>query len=295
MPQINAARLLGDLYALRAIGTYKTGVHRPSLSADDMRSRHWLMERLTEAGLTASIDGIANVFGRDPAPGRKLLIGSHLETQPHAGWLDGAMGVIFGLEAARVLGGGIDVAAWFDEEGWFGAFPGSRSFCGALTDAEMDGMARRGDGMPLRDALKAVGLSGMDRAVVDPARYVGYLEAHIEQGVELELCGDRIGVVTAIVGSHRFKIVFEGEQNHAGTTRMARRKDAGVAMARLAVAINERFPLIGNERTVWTSGQMTVEPGSPSIVPGRAEMVFQFRDRHDERLWRSQYFARFRA
>ena len=278
MPQIDAARLLGDLHALRRIGEYKTGVHRPALSPDDIRSRHWLVEKLTAAGLTAEIDGIANVFGWDGSPGRKLLMGSHIETQPHAGWLDGAMGVIYGLEAARTLGGGIDVAAWFDEEGWFGSFPGSKSFCGGLTEAEIDGMTRRGDDVPLRAALDQAGLGGKPRVQADPARYLGYLEAHIEQGAELELSGDRIGVVTAIVGSHRFRIVFEGVQNHAGTTRMARRKDAGVALVRLAAAINDRFPAICNERTVWTTGQITIDPGSPSIVPGRAEMVFQFRD-----------------
>jgi beta-ureidopropionase / N-carbamoyl-L-amino-acid hydrolase len=278
MPKINADRLLGDLYALRKIGEYRTGVHRPSLSAEDIQSRHWLAEKLTAAGLTAEIDGIANVFGRDPSAGRKLLMGSHLETQPHAGWLDGAMGVLFGLEAARTLGHGIDVAAWFDEEGWFGGFPGSRSFCGLLSEAEIDTMRRRGDEVPLRAALEQAGLANRKRVQADPARYLGYLEAHIEQGAELELSGDRIGIVTAIVGSHRFRIAFEGEQNHAGTTRMARRRDAGVALVRLATAISERFPSLGNERTVWTTGQITLDPGSPSIVPGKAEMVFQFRD-----------------
>lgn len=278
MPEINADRLLGDLYALRRIGEYKTGVHRPSLSPEDVRSHHWLAEKLTAAGLTAELDGIANVFGRDRSPGRKLLMGSHIETQPHAGWLDGAMGVIYGLEAARTLGAGIDVAAWFDEEGWFGSFLGSRSFCGQVTDAEIDTAKRRGDDVPLRAALDQAGLQGRTRVQADPSRYLGYLEAHIEQGAELELSGDRIGIVTAIVGSHRFCIVFEGVQNHAGTTRMARRKDAGVALVRLATAINDRFPAIAHERTVWTTGQITLDPGSYSIVPGRAEMVFQFRD-----------------
>lgn len=278
MPKIDAYRILGDLHALRRIGEYLTGVHRPALSTDDIRSRLWLAEKLTEAGLTAEIDGIANVYGWGRSGGRKLLLGSHLETQPHAGWLDGAMGVLFGLEAARVLGSGIDVAAWFDEEGWFGSFPGSRSFCGTLPESEIDGMKRRGDDMPLRAALTEAGWAGRPRVRADPSRYLGYLEAHIEQGAELELSGDRIGVVTAIVGSHRFRVVFDGEQNHAGTTRMARRKDAGVALVRFATAVNERFPRIANERTVWTTGQITLDPGSPSIVPGKAEMVFQFRD-----------------
>jgi N-carbamoyl-L-amino-acid hydrolase len=278
MPEINADRLLGDLYALRRIGEYKTGVHRPSLSPEDIQSRHWLAERLTEAGLEAKIDGIANVYGWDRSPGRKLLLGSHLETQPHAGWLDGAMGVIYALEAARTLGHGIDVAAWFDEEGWFGSFPGSRSFCGQLPDSEIATMTRRGDEISLRAALESAGWSERTRAHADPARHIGYLEAHIEQGAELELSGDRIGIVTAIVGSHRFRVRFEGVQNHAGTTRMARRKDAGVALARLAVAINDRFPSIGDERTVWTTGDITLDPGAASIVPGKAEMIFQFRD-----------------
>jgi N-carbamoyl-L-amino-acid hydrolase len=286
MPTIDADRLLGDLYELRRIGEYKTGVHRPALSPDDIRSRQWLAAKLTAAGLTAEIDGIANVFGWDRSAGRKLLMGSHIETQPHAGWLDGAMGVIFGLEAARTLGAGIDVAAWFDEEGWFGGFPGSRSFCRLLSDAEADGMKRRGDDVPLRTALEQAGWGGRQRVQADPARYLGYLEAHIEQGAELELSGDRIGIVTAIVGSHRYRIVFEGMQNHAGTTRMARRKDAGVALVRLATAINDRFPALGNERTVWTAGQITLDPGSPSIVPGKAEMVFQFRDTEPETLAR---------
>ncbi|MBN8910003.1 MAG: hydantoinase/carbamoylase family amidase, partial [Rhodospirillales bacterium] len=277
MAEIDAARLLRDLYSLREIGTYRTGVHRPTFSPEDVRSRHWFAARLAEAGLTVEIDGIGNVIGRDPSPGRKLLLGSHLETQDHAGWLDGALGVIYGLEVARSLGGGIDVAAWADEEGHFGSFIGSRSFCGLLTDAEMDRCQNRA-GVPLRTALAEAGFAGRPRATVDPARYRGYLEAHIEQGQVLEDKGLQIGIVTAIVGSRRWRIVFEGVQNHAGTTRMAVRKDAGVALVRLAAAIEDRFPALVNERTVWTTGNIRVEPGAPSIVPGRAEMVFQFRD-----------------
>ena len=89
------------------------------------------------------------------------------------------------MEVARTLGAGIDVAAWADEEGHFGSFLGSRSFCGLLPDAEIDACADR-FGTTLRDALAAAGFAGRPRAVVDPARYLGYLEAHIEQGAELE-------------------------------------------------------------------------------------------------------------
>ena len=278
MPKIDGQRLLGDFYTLRKIGEYKTGVHRPTFSEDDVRSRHWLAERLTAAGLTAEIDGIGNVYGLCPAPGPKLLLGSHLETQNHAGWLDGALGVLYGLEVARALGAGVDVVAFADEEGHFGSFIGSRSFCGALPEDEIDLLSNRNTGATLREALATAGFGGRQRRAVDPARSRGYLEAHIEQGAELEDKGLRIGVVTAIVGSRRFRLVAEGQQNHAGTTRMAVRRDAGVAMARLSVAIHDLFPTICGPRTVWTMGRLTLDPGQPSIVPGSAEGLFQFRD-----------------
>jgi N-carbamoyl-L-amino-acid hydrolase len=275
--RIDGERLLRDLYELRKIGEYKTGVHRPTYSPEDVQSRHWLAARLTAAGLDPEIDGIGNVLGRARGDGTKLLLGSHVETQPHAGWLDGALGVLYGLEVARTLGGGIDVAAWADEEGHFGSFIGSRSFCGMLTDAEIDTLHNR-EGTTLRDALAQAGFADRPRAKVDPARYRGYMEAHIEQGAELEDTGKRIGIVTAIVGSHRFRILFEGVQNHAGTTRMSIRKDAGVALVNLAHAIYQRFPAVVSPRTVWTTGRITLDPSAASIVPGHAEMIFQFRD-----------------
>jgi N-carbamoyl-L-amino-acid hydrolase len=278
MPAIDGDRLLKDLYAAREIGKYKTGVHRPTFSPQDVEARHWLVTRLTDAKLDASIDGIGNVYGRDPTPGRKLLTGSHMETQNHAGWLDGVMGVIYGLETARTLGRGIDVAAWADEEGHFGSFIGSRSFCGLLTEQEIDACANRETGISLRDALRNVGYAGRPRQNVDTARYRGYLEAHIEQGADLEDHHLRVGIVTAIVGSRRFRIQFKGQQNHAGTTRMSIRRDAGVALVKLVAAIEERFPQIAGPRTVWTTGDIRLDPGAASIVPGSAELVFQFRD-----------------
>lgn len=278
MPRIDGQRLLRDLYALREIGKYKTGVHRPTFSPQDVESRHWMQARLAEAGLDASIDGIGNVYGFCKAPGRKLLMGSHLETQNHAGWLDGVMGVVYGLEVARTLGKGIDVAAWADEEGHFGSFIGSRSFCGAVTEEEIDRLGDRNTGVTLREALATAGFAGRPRRTIDTDRTLAYMEAHIEQGAELEDKGLKIGVVTAIVGSHRFKIEFEGQQNHAGTTRMAVRRDAGVALVKLAAAIEEAFPASVGPRTVWTTGHIGLDPSQPSIVPGHAEMLFQFRD-----------------
>src|SRR3979490_2523297 len=99
----DGARVLADLNALRAIGAYKTGVHKPTFSEPHMRSLQWLGQRLPEAGLAAGIDGIGNVLGNSTKPGPKLLAGSHLESQNYAGWLDGPLGVVYALEAARVI------------------------------------------------------------------------------------------------------------------------------------------------------------------------------------------------
>jgi N-carbamoyl-L-amino-acid hydrolase len=259
-------------------------VHRPTYSADDIASRHWLAEQFAAAGLEPVIDGIGNVLGRNPHAGKRLLVGSHSETQPHGGWLDGALGVIYGLELARAFaadpalaGLGIEPVAWADEEGHYGQMLGSRSFTGALGETELAACKSR-DGVPLSVALEKAGFAGRPRAIVDPARYVGYLEAHIEQGDTLDNSGGRIGVVDAIVGIRNFRVVFAGQQNHAGTTQMARRKDAGVAMVRLAGQIYDRFPELAGSRTVWTIGRMVLDPNAPSIVPGRAEMQVQFRD-----------------
>src|SRR5262249_31107465 len=103
-------------------------------------------------------------------------------------------------------------------------------------------------------------------------------EAHIEQGETLESGALKIGIVTSIVGIWQYRITFTGEQNHAGTTRMAIRKDAGLALSRFCVAVDEIFPKICGPRTVWTTGRIELDPGAPSIIPGRAEMLFQIRD-----------------
>src|SRR6185312_6002530 len=100
----------------------------------------------------------------------------------------------------------------------------------------------------------------------------------IEQGERLETSGLKIGIVTSIVGIWQYRITFTGAQNHAGTTRMEVRKDAGLALARFCVAVDETFPDICGPRTVWTTGRITLDPGAPSIIPGRAEMLFQIRD-----------------
>jgi beta-ureidopropionase / N-carbamoyl-L-amino-acid hydrolase len=284
----DGARVLADLNALRAIGTYKTGVHRPTFSEAHLSSLQWLAQKLPEAGLSAEIDGIGNVLGTSAKAGPKLLAGSHLESQNFAGWLDGPLGVVYALEAARVINpdpdinGAVEVASWCDEEGHFGHFLGSRSFVGDVMDADIDAARDRTDGRTMREALQAAGLIGRRRITAEHGRHIGYLEAHIEQGRTLEGSSLGIGVVTSIVGIWQYQITLTGEQNHAGTTRMTDRKDAGLAAARLCVAIDDRFPAASGPRTVWTTGRIKLDPGAPSIIPGGAEMLFQIRDDNAE-------------
>ena len=285
MAEIRSERVLSDLRTLATFGAYKSGVHRPTLSPQDIAAREWFADRLREAGHDASIDGIANILGRSPASGRKVLSGSHLESQNHAGWLDGALGCVYALEAARAVAEdpatrhlGVDVAVFCDEEGHFGSFLGSRSFIGALDDGDIAGAMSRATGRSMREELAATGWAGRPRHIIEPERYAGFFEAHIEQGDTLETGGLRIGVVTAIVAIWQYRFTATGEQNHAGTTSMARRRDAGLAVVRLLDAIDRRFPEICDRRTVWTTGRIDLEPGEKSIIPGRAEALFQLRD-----------------
>jgi beta-ureidopropionase / N-carbamoyl-L-amino-acid hydrolase len=284
----DGARVLADLNELRAFGTYKTGVHRPTFSEPHLRSLEWLAQKLPKAGLAAEIDGIGNVLGTSTKSGPKLLAGSHLESQNFAGWLDGPLGVVYALEAARVINpdpnisGAVEVAAWCDEEGHFGHFLGSRSHVGDVTDHDIDIARDRTDNRTMRAALQAAGLADRHRATAERGRHIGYFEAHIEQGRTLEGSGLAIGVVTSIVGIWQYQITFTGEQNHAGTTRMKDRRDAGLALARLCVVIDDRFPASSGPRTVWTTGRMILDPGAPSIIPGRGEMLFQVRDDNPE-------------
>jgi len=285
MPKINADRLLADLKELRRHGAEGIGVVRPAFSIQDMEARRWLKSRYEQAGLDASIDGVGNVFGHSRNPGPALLIGSHSDTQPTGGWLDGALGVIYGLEVARALseapetaGLAVDAVSWQDEESRFYSSLGSRSFAGKFTPEQEAGVTDK-QGVPLSAALAEAGLSAVPRQRLAPERYAGFLEAHIEQGPHLEEDGNKIGIVTEIVGLRGTVFTFRGQQNHAGTTMMSGRKDAATALYALANAINEEFSKAAGPRTVWTMGRAILHPGASSIVPGYAELELQFRDR----------------
>src|SRR5215475_1561969 len=157
--QINYPRLLADLRRLATFGQVGRGVNRLSFTPEDQEARHWLLQRMIEAGLDAQIDGIGNVYGQTKGVAKAVLIGSHTDSVPKGGWLDGAMGVLYGLEIARArleAGAqaelGIDVISFADEEGTYRALAGSLSFCGHLSEADFE-VATNQQGKTLRQAL----------------------------------------------------------------------------------------------------------------------------------------------
>src|SRR4051812_46600389 len=172
MPAIKPDRVLADLTKLRTFGAYKTGVHRPTYSADDIAARVWFAEQCSAAGLETTIDGIGNILGKSPAPGKKALSGSHLESQNHAGWLDGALGCIYALEASRAIkeaggGTGVDVVVFADEEGHFGSFLGSKSFTRLLSEADIDKAKDKTNSTPMGGGVPGPGFSGPPPPVVE--------------------------------------------------------------------------------------------------------------------------------
>ncbi len=283
MALINSERLLADLRKLATFGQFGTGVDRVSFSSPDLEARRWLRGRMREAGLDARIDRVGNVYGQYPGAARTIVIGSHTDSVPKGGWLDGALGVIYGLEIARSLieagvapALGVDVVSFQDEEGTYLPFLGSRSFCDAVSETEI-AAAKSTDGIPLHAALASANFEGA-LARRDPARHVAYLEAHIEQGPRLETEQRRIGIVTGIVGIRRFRILARGQADHAGTTPMGMRKDAGNALFRLATRIADEFPRVGGPDTVWNIGAIALRPGAANVVPSEGELAVEFRD-----------------
>ena len=279
MIDINPDRLLTNLHALAKIGaTGDGGVSRVAFSEADMTARQWVAERFGEAGLDASIDPIGNVYGRSRSSHRTILLGSHTDTVPAGGSLDGALGVIYGLEIALALRGqskdrpvGVDVIDFQDEEGTISPFLGSRAFCGELSEQDAMGMV---------PSQWTTGCTA-GRPLIhryEQSRHAAYLEAHIEQGPKLEAAECTIGIVQGIVGIRRYSARALGQADHAGTTPMNIRRDAARALFALMDHVYREFPRIGGRDTVWNIGSFSVQPGAANVVPQHAEMLIECRD-----------------
>jgi N-carbamoyl-L-amino-acid hydrolase len=285
--RIDLSRLRGDIEALAAIGRDPAGgISRPAWSPAHEDARAWLLGRLQDAGLSARVDAAGNVVGGFGAGTPVVMTGSHIDTVPRGGPLDGALGVLAGLECLRTvkaagvgLSRPLEVAAFSDEEGRFYGFFGSRAMTGTLDPALA---ARLSDptGLPLREAMRRAGfdLERAPEAHRDASAIGAYVELHIEQGPWLESEDLPIGVVEGIVGIRRFRLTFVGQPDHAGTTPMDRRRDAFLTAAEYATKSRALVVQDGAGRAVTTIGVVDVRPGVPNIVPERAALLQELRD-----------------
>ena len=282
MLAINEDRMLADLRALAEFGKAGTGVNRPAFSDADLEARRWLMAQMQSAGLETVIDGIGNVFGRSPDAAQSILVGSHSDSVPNGGWLDGALGVVYALEVARAARGargaiGVDVISFADEEGTWLPCLGSRTFCGEVGEATLREVHKK-TGERLMDRLTQLELRDRPLTRFDPERHRAYLEAHIEQGPRLISEAVDVGIVTSIVGLRRHVVRFRGRADHAGTTPMSMRSDAAFAMFTFAIALAERLRAAGGPESVWNFGIVAVRPGAGNVVPAEADLTVEFRD-----------------
>jgi N-carbamoyl-L-amino-acid hydrolase len=282
---LNSERFLADLHALREFGATGggKGVVRPAFSDADIAARRWLAGRMDEAGLRVQFDPVGNLFGL--ADGHGVLVGSHSDSQPEGGWLDGALGVIAGLEVARAAreagGAPVSVVSFQDEEGRFGVTTGSAVWSGQIGLEAADALHDQ-DGVSFAQARRR--MADLMGGFVDPAQFSSYVEMHIEQGPVLDGAGEQIGVVSDIVGIRDMCITFSGQQNHAGTTPMHLRRDAFQALSAFNEAVNQRLGPVVTPRSVWTIGHVGLHPNASSIVPGQATFSMQWRDAEVGRL-----------
>ena len=289
---INADRLLGRLEQLGQVGRDNDGrLTRLAASDTEKAGRDLLAGWITAAGLELAVDRVGNMFGiwsgaSDTAP---VMVGSHIDTVINAGIYDGCYGVLSGLEVIETLREAgltparpIVVAAFTNEEGvrYAPDMLGSLVAAGGLSVE--DALATVGtDGTRLGDELERIGYAGpQEPGFLTPHAYV---ELHIEQGPVLEHEAIALGAVECVQGISWQRVTIDGIANHAGTTPMAMRRDAGQAACRVVNFVRDR--VVGsNQPTVATVGCMRFEPDAINVIPSRAIFTVDIRDPDEARL-----------
>ncbi|TCL82264.1 MULTISPECIES: M20 family metallo-hydrolase [unclassified Rathayibacter] len=283
----DVARLTRDLDEISGlVDTSRPGWSRVAMTEVDTDSRHWVAERMRAAGLEVRIDGIGNVIGTLAGTGaarRAIVIGSHTDTVDGGGRYDGIVGVMGAIEVARLLQESgirlhhdLRVVDFYNEEAnrFELSCLGSRALAGSLTAEHLS--ATDETGRTLGAALEAAGwadpLTGTRWSSDD---VLGFLELHIEQGPILEREGLPLGVVTSIAGISRFRTLFTGRRDHAGTMPMSLRHDAGCAAAGVVLAV-ERIASTAAQ-AVGTVGSVTFTPEATSVITESALVTAEFR------------------
>lgn len=292
---INRQRLQKDIESLSDIGrSTDNGIYRMAFSEGDMQGRLWFKEKIEEAGLEFYQDGAANLHARYQYDGKKpsVMMGSHLDTVPAAGHLDGALGVLVALECLRcikeqnlTIDYPLEAVAFSDEEGRFGGMLGSQAIAGKLTPEKIHNAIDL-NGIKLTEAMESVGLNAMHslHARRNPESIHAFLELHIEQGPVLDKMGVSIGNVDAIAGLFKWDVSLIGVANHAGTTPMDMRKDAFMGLSEFASQVQRILDENGSSRSVATIGRVEISPGAANVVPGKVEFSLDARDTNPDVL-----------
>ena len=285
---VDAARVLRNLEELRALTADESGAQRVAWSPMWLKARAWFEAKLRGLPVEHHYDAAGNhwvtLAGESE---RALVVGSHLDSVPNGGWLDGALGVMVALEALtefaeRYKGRPpvtVKLVDWADEEGArFGrSLFGSSAFAGKATIEADRGRTDR-EGVTLEAALAACGVDveRVGEAVVEQKNLAAYLELHIEQGPILERLGKPLAVVQGTKGVERWAITFRGQEAHSGSTPMEVRRDALAAAAKLALEI--RPIAMKHPQAVATMGSVKTFPGIVTAVVGRCEATLDMRD-----------------
>jgi len=282
---VDAERAVRGLRELARLTSDDAGAQRVAWTDTWIAARDWLRAELDGiAGVTVESDPAGNVWATLPGDSERfVIVGSHLDSVPDGGWLDGALGVIAGLEVLRALAGEprpltIALVDWADEEGArFGrSLLGSSACAGTLDPDAVRGLTDR-DGMTLPDALAAHGVD-VDRAG-EASEYLrgaaAYIELHIEQGPVLERLGLPLGVVLGTFGVQRHRVRFTGAHAHAGASPMDARRDAFLAAARAALAFRDDAAARDDVRA--TTGAVHVSPGIATAFNGACELTLDQR------------------
>lgn len=286
---VNPKRVIADLEELRVLTADEHGAQRLAWGPIWLKAQSWFESKLEGLPVERHYDAAGNLWvtlrGESD---RALLIGSHLDSVPNGGWLDGCLGVLTALETLRAIVEDykgkppvtVRLVDWADEEGArFGrSLFGSSAFAGTQTIAA-DRVRKDRDGETLEDVLRECGFD-VDRIAADAgkerANAAAYLELHIEQGPVLEELGLPLGVVLGTKGVERHAITFVGQEAHSGSTPMAVRRDALAAAAKLALEIR---PIARKHPdSVATMGSVKTYPGIVTAVVGRCEATLDMRD-----------------
>ncbi|MEM7179894.1 MAG: Zn-dependent hydrolase [Spirochaetota bacterium] len=287
--QINSKRLREDLLELSQIGKNPQdhGVYRQAFTQADTDAKKWLIEKFAAFSCPAYIDGAGNVVARlGDENTASVAIGSHLDSVPRAGIFDGTLGVLAGLECARIfhenripLKRPLEVIAFADEEGRFGGMFGVEAICGNHNPDFLES-TKDIKGIYLKDAMASQGLPAMEalNARRDPSSFHAFLELHIEQGPVLESKKIPIGIVEGISGIFKWVVRLIGRSGHAGTQPMDMRSDAFQGLADFAHEIYRIIDEDGSPYSRLTVGKVDLKPGFPHTIPGEAEFTLVGRD-----------------